>query len=470
MAEFLSEDFLLYSKAAKTLYHEYAEGMPIYDYHCHLPAQPIADDICFDNITQAWLAGDHYKWRAMRTNGVAERYVTGQANDIEKFEKWAETAPYTIGNPLFHWTHLELKRYFGISGKLLNAESAKGIYDSSGEMLRSKEFSIRNLMRKMNVKLVCTTEGPLDGLEYHKRIHDDGFEVKVHTTWRPDEAMAIEDAGKLNGWIGRLREATGVDVKDFNSYIEAIRKRHDFFHENGCRLSDHGLETAYAEDYTEYEIEKIFAKILASEDVDESQQLKFKSAMMFELAKMDFEKGWAQQLHFGAIRNNNSRMMKLIGPDTGFDSMGDDKIAESLSRFLDRLDTNDQLPKTIIYNLNPKDSEMIATMLGNFYSEGVPGKMQYGSAWWFLDQKDGMEKQIRVLSNIGLLSRFVGMLTDSRSFLSYPRHEYFRRILCNCIGGDVERGELPGDMKLLGKMVKDICYNNAVNYFSMAID
>ncbi len=470
MAEFITEDFLLQTKTAKLLYHEHAEKMPIYDYHCHLPANQIATDHQFGNLTQIWLYGDHYKWRAMRANGIPEKYITGEASDYEKFEKWAQTVPYTLCNPLYHWTHLELKRYFDIGGKLLNADTAKEIYKRCSEMLRTPEFSCRNLIQKANVKLLCTTEDPLDSLEHHKRIRNDDFEVAVHTAFRPDKAMAVENLAALNAWIDKLECLCDIEIIDYHSYIEAIRQRHYYFHENGCRLSDHGLETVYAEDYTESEIKKIYDKIRSGKTLDDLERLKFKSAMMVEFALMDYEAGWVQQLHLGALRNNNTRMLKSLGPDTGFDSIGDFETARPLAKFLDSLDKNNELPKTILYNLNPRDNELIATMVGNFQDGSSAGKIQYGSAWWFLDQKDGMEKQIKVLSNMGLLSRFVGMLTDSRSFLSYPRHEYFRRILCNMLGNEVEAGLLPEDLDLLGQMVEDICFNNAKNYFPMALD
>jgi glucuronate isomerase len=470
MAEFITEDFLLQTKTAKALYHEHAEKMPIYDYHCHLPADQIAADHQFENLTQIWLYGDHYKWRAMRANGIPEKYITGNASDYEKFEKWAQTVPYTLCNPLYHWTHLELKRYFGTGDKLLNPDTAKKIYERCSEMLKTPEFSCRNLIQKANVKLLCTTEDPLDSLEHHKKLRDDGFEIKVHTAFRPDKAMAVEDLPALNAWIDKLGCLGDIEIIDFHSYVEAIRQRHYYFHENGCRLSDHGLETAYAEDYTESEIKKIFDKIRSGKRLDKMECLKFKSAMMIEFALMDYESGWVQQLHLGALRNNNTRMLKAVGPDTGFDSIGDFETAVPLAKFLDTLDKKNELPKTILYNLNPRDNELIATMVGNFQDGSVAGKIQYGSAWWFLDQKDGMEKQLSVLSNMGLLSRFVGMLTDSRSFLSYPRHEYFRRILCNMLGSDVEAGLLPDDLDLLGKMVEDICFNNAKDYFPMALD
>ena len=470
MVQFLSEDFLLQTETARVLYHEHAEKMPIYDYHCHLRADQIAADKKFDTITRAWLYDDHYKWRVMRANGVAEKYITGSAGDYEKFEKWAETVPYTIRNPLYHWTHLELKSPFGIKGKLLNPNTAKQIYKTCNEMLRTPEFSVRNIMRKMNVKLVCTTEGPLDSLEHHKEIREDGFEIKVLAAFRPDKGLAVEDLPALNAWIDKLEGVCDTEITDFASYINAIRKRHEYFHENGCRLSDYGLETTYAEDYTETEIKKIFIKIRTGKDLYVSERLKFKSAMMVEFALMDHETGWVMQLHLGALRNNNTRMFKTLGPDRGFDSIGDFKIAVPLAKFLDCLDMNNKLPKTILYNLNPRDNELIAAMIGNFQDGSAVGKMQYGPAWWFLDHKNGMENQINALSNMGLLSPFIGMTTDSRSILSFPRHEYFRRILCQLLGNDVEAGLIPADMELLGKIVENICFNNAKNYFPMELD
>ena len=466
--KFLTEDFLLHSETARILYHEYAAKMPIFDYHCHLPPQQIAEDKRFGNLTQAWLYGDHYKWRAMRTNGVAEKYCTGDADDREKFRKWAQTVPCCLRNPLYHWTHLELKRYFGVE-KLLNADTAGEIYNRCSEMLNTPDFSVRNLLRKMDVRVVCTTEDPLDCLEYHQKIKEDGFEIAVHTCWRPDKAMAVEDVNGLNRWIDRVAELTNIEIKSFKAYLEAIAKRHEFFHNMGCRLSDQGVETAYAQDYTSSQIEDVFRKIRAGKDIDSAEKLRFKSALMYELTLMDYEKGWVRQLHIGALRNNNTRMLRTLGPDTGFDSILDAGIARPLAKFLDKLDTDDKLPKTILYNLNPADNELVATMIGSFQDGSIPGKLQFGPAWWFLDNKDGIEVQLRALSSMGLLSRFVGMVTDSRSFLSYPRHEYFRRILCNLIGEDVENGELPNDVKWLGQVVEDVCYNNAHNYFPMRI-
>jgi glucuronate isomerase len=469
-AKFVSGNFLLQNRTARVLYHEYASKMPIYDYHCHLPADKIAADHRFNNLTQIWLYGDHYKWRAMRANGINELYCTGDASDYEKFEKWAETVPYTIGNPLYHWTHMELRNPFGIQNKLLNAHTAKEIYETCSEMLRTPQFSVRNILRKMNVRLICTTEDPLDPLDAHRRIREDDFEIRVYTAFRPDKAMAVEDGAALNVFMDKLEGVCDTEIVNFTSYIEALRSRHSYFHATGCRLSDHGLTAPYAEDYAEREIRNIFDKMRRGKELDNSERLKFKSAMMFEFALMDYECGWVMQLHLGALRNANTRMTKALGPDCGFDSIGDSEMAKPLAKFLDRLDRNNQLPKTILYNLNPRDNAVMATMTGNFQDGSVAGKMQWGSAWWFLDQKDGMEAQIGTLSNMGLLSRFIGMLTDSRSFLSYPRHEYFRRILCNMLGSDVEAGLIPADMELLGKTVEDICFNNARNYFPMELD
>ena len=467
---FIDDDFVLQSKAARRLYHDYAEQMPIYDYHCHLPAELIANDHQFENITQLWLYGDHYKWRAMRTNGVNERYCTGDATDWEKFEKWAQTVPSTLRNPLYHWTHMELKNPFGVDNKLLNGDTAKEIYDHCNSLLQKPEYSVRGLLRKFNVKLVCTTEGPLDTLEHHKKIAAEGLDFNVHTAFRPDKALLADDLEFLNGWIDKLSKVADVDIKSFSDLLEALKKRHDFFGENGCRLSDYGIDHAYAEDYTQSEVDKIFTKIRANQQLSPDEILKYKSAVLYECCLMDAKAGWVMQLHLGAMRNNNTRMFNNLGPDTGFDSIGDLPQAASLAKFLDSLDAKDKLPKTILYNLNPADNEMIATMLGNFQDGSVPGKLQYGSGWWFLDQKDGMEKQMTALSNLGLLSRFVGMVTDSRSFLSFPRHDYFRRVLCNLLGSDAEQGLVPADYDLLGSMVQDICFNNAARYFPMQLD
>lgn len=465
MKPFMDDNFILQTKTAEYLYHEHAKKMPIIDYHCHLIPEQIAENRQFDNITQPWLYGDHYKWRAMRTNGVDEKYCTGDASDWEKFEKWAETVPHTLRNPLFHWTHLELKAYFNITD-ILGPDTAQSIYEKTSGMLQSEDYRVQGLLKKMNVEVVCTTDDPIDNLEYHKQIADSGTSLKVYPTWRPDKAMAVEDAKVYNAYLDKLAEVSGININTYSSLIEALKKRHDFFHEVGCRLSDHGLENFYAESYTQSEIDTIFSKIRGGASLAQEEILKFKSATLYDFALMDHARSWTQQFHIGAMRNNSARMFRTLGPDTGFDSIGDYAVATPMSRFLDKLDTDNKLAKTILYNLNPADNEVLATMLGNFQDGSVPGKIQFGSGWWFLDQKDGMEKQMNALSNLGLLSRFVGMLTDSRSFLSYPRHEYFRRILCNLIGNDVENGEIPNDKKLLGSMVENISYNNAKNFFN----
>jgi glucuronate isomerase len=437
-----------------------------------LPPQQIAEDHKFENLTQAWLYGDHYKWRAMRAHGVAERYCTGDASDWEKFQKWAETVPATLRNPLYHWTHMELRRPLGITDRLLSPQTAEGIWEETRAKLSQDEFSCRGIMRQMNVALVCTTDDPIDSLEYHAVIAADAsMKLKVLPAFRPDKAMAVGAPEAFNAWVDRLAEISHVDIKDdFATYMEAIRQRHDFFHSMGCRISDHGVETLYAEDYTESEINTIFRRIRRGNELRPQEILKFKSAMLYELALLDHEKGWAQQYHFGALRSSNTRMLKALGPDTGFDSIGDFEVATSMSRFLDRLDHQQRLAKTILYNANPAQNDVVATMIGNFQDGRLPGKMQFGSAWWFMDQKDGIRRQLNALSNQGLLSHFVGMVTDSRSFLSYPRHEYFRRILCNLLGTEMQQGLLPDDVKLIGSMVQDICYHNAVKYFGFELE
>lgn len=463
---FIDDDFLLSTETAKRLYHEYAEDLPIIDYHCHLPVREIADDKNFSSITEIWLNGDHYKWRAMRTNGVDEKFITGSASDYEKFLAWAKTVPDTIRNPLYHWTHMELKNPFGVRDKLLNENTAKEIWEQCNSLLQMKEFSTRGLLNHFKVEVVCTTDDPVDDLSYHKKIKEDNFNVKILPAFRPDKGMMVENKSVFKSWFEKLQQLVKYEIKSFETYIEAINQRHDYFHQNGCRLSDHGIENAYAEDYTEEDIEKIFQKILRDDELSGTEILKFKSAMMYEFGLMNHSKGWVQQLHLGALRNNNTRMYNRLGPDTGFDSIGDFALAVPLAKYLNKLDTNDKLAKTILYNLNPADNELMATMIGNFQDGSVPGKLQFGSAWWFLDQKDGMEKQINALSNMGLLSRFIGMLTDSRSFLSYPRHEYFRRILCAMLGSDVENGLIPDSDELLAPLVKNVCYFNAKNYFN----
>ena len=467
---FITENFLLFSRAAVRLYHEYAREMPIIDYHCHLPPREIAEDRRFENLTRIWLTGDHYKWRAMRAAGVAERYCTGDASDWEKFQKWAETVPQTLRNPLYHWAHLELKRPFGISDRLLGPATAKGIWEECNAKLARPEFSCRGIMRQMKVVLVCTTDDPTDSLEYHQAIAaDKSFPIRVLPTFRPDKAMAIESPAAFNAWVARLAQSAGVEIRTLDDFRSALAARHDFFHRQGCRISDHGLETMYAEEYTESELAGIFGRLREGRAASPGETAKFKSAISYELAVMDHQKDWTQQFHLGALRSTNSRTLAALGPDTGFDSIGDWPVAGPMARFFDRLDREGRLTRTILYNLNPAWNDLLATMIGNFQDGQTPGKMQFGSGWWFLDQKDGMERQIESLSNQGLLSRFVGMLTDSRSFLSYTRHEYFRRILCNVLGREMEQGILPNDFELIGEMVRDISYNNAAKYFGFAI-
>lgn len=466
MKPFIHEDFLLQSETAKHLYHNFAKSLPIIDYHCHLDPKMVAEDHQFSSITELWLGGDHYKWRALRANGVAEKYITGDASDWEKFQKWAETIPYAMRNPLYHWTHLELKTCFGID-KVLNPDTAKEIFDECNAKLQLPEYSAKNLMRKYKVEVVCTTDDPIDSLEYHKQIKESGFEIKVLPTWRPDKAMAVESASAFKTYIDTLSSVSGIRINSFKEIIDALLIRHKYFEELGCRLSDHGMEEFYAEDYTEAEIEAIFSKVYGGTELNEAEIKKFKSAMLIEFGKMDADTGWAQQFHYGVIRNNNTKMFKAIGADTGFDSITQVITAKNMAKYFDTLNSMDKLTKTIIYNLNPSDNTMLATMIGNFQDGSVPGKMQFGAGWWFLDQKDGMEQQMNALSLQGLLSRFVGMLTDSRSFVSYARHEYFRRIMCNLIATDVEKGEIPAsEMSRIEQMVADISYYNAKNYFN----
>ncbi|GAC1382814.1 MAG: glucuronate isomerase [Ginsengibacter sp.] len=469
MKGFIENNFLLENRTAEKLYHDYAAPMPIIDYHCHLPPDQIANDVKFDNLTKVWLNGDHYKWRAMRTNGIEESYITGDNPDIEKFEKWAETVPYTLRNPLYHWTHLELKRYFGID-KILNPQSAKDIYLECNALLQQPKFSVRHLMEKMNVKIVCTTDDPLDNLQYHKSIGQSGFTISVFPAFRPDKAMNVNDVNAFNEYLNRLEGVANISITELDSFLIALKTRHDYFETMNCSVSDHGLEEIYADEYNEKEIEIIFIKIRNGKELLDNEIRKFKSFMLYTFAVWDHEKGWVQQYHLGALRNTNKRMLHKLGPDTGWDSIGDFEQGKQLAKFLGRLDLEDKLTKTIIYNLNPADNEIMASMIGNFNDGSIAGKIQYGSAWWFLDQKDGMIKQINALSNMGLLSRFVGMLTDSRSFLSYPRHEYFRRTLCNLFGTEIENGELPNDVSWTGKIIQDICYNNARDYFNWNVN
>lgn len=461
----MDKDFMLESDVAKQLYHQYAADKPIIDYHCHLDPRVIADNHNFENLSQVWLGGDHYKWRAMRGNGIKEEYITGDKSDYHKFEKWAETLPYTMRNPLYHWTHLELSRVFGVD-KILKPSTAREIYDECTAKLQQAEFSPQGLMRGSNVEAVCTTDDPIDSLEHHRRIAENPFGTKVLPTWRPDKAMAVESAESYNLYINKLEEASDSSIGSYSDLITALITRHNHFAEQGCRLSDHGLDTFYAEPYTPTQIEAIFKKVRSGGELSTEEIAKFRSAFLFDMAVMDHAKGWTQQFHIGAIRNNNTRMFRQLGPDTGYDAIHDLSCAEAGHRFLDSLEREGALTKTILYNLNPKDNEVLTTMAYTFNDGSIAGKMQFGSGWWFLDQEMGMTNQINSLSALGLLSRFVGMLTDSRSFLSYPRHEYFRRILCNIIGEDVERGKLPAsEIDFLGEMVGNISYHNAKRYF-----
>lgn len=467
MKTFITDDFLLQSEVARELYHEHAKDQLIIDYHCHLPPDQIASNRRFDNLYQVWLEGDHYKWRAMRSNGVAESYCTGGATDREKFNAFAATVPKTLRNPLYHWTHLELQRYFGID-ELLDESTADHVWDQANEKLES--MPVHQLLTGSRVAAVCTTDDPTDTLEHHRMIKQEGeLGTRVYPTFRPDKALAVHDAVAFNGWTDKLAEVSGVDCSCLGDFLDALKQRHDFFHAMGGRLSDHGMNALDAEECRKSEASAIFDRARSGKLVGATDAAKFRSYLMVFFGHLDAEKGWTKQLHLGALRNNNTRLLRALGPDTGFDSIGDQPQAAALSRYLDRLDQDDCLPKTILYNLNPADNYLFGTMIGNFQDGTVPGKIQFGSGWWFLDQKEAMEWQINSLSNLGLLSRFVGMLTDSRSFLSYPRHEYFRRILCNLIGRDVVNGELPRDMRLLGQMVENICFGNARDYFGLEL-
>ncbi len=461
---FIHENFLLSNKYAQELYHDHASKMPIIDYHCHLPPKEIAANKVFENITQAWIYGDHYKWRAMRTLGIQEKYITGGASDKEKFEKWAQTVPYTLRNPLYHWTQLELSRYFGID-QLLSPKTASEIYDQASLQLNTTAFSTQGILKKMNVEVVCTTEDPTDSLEYHKELATSDFKTHISTSFRPDKAIFIDHQGFI-GYLRSVEEASGVAIQNYQNLKYALVNRIEYFHENGCRVSDHGLNYIPYISYNEAEVTKIFNKRIEKQNLSAEEILKYQTALLRFLSQEYHSRGWVQQFHLGALRNNNTRMLKELGPDTGWDSIADYPQAESLSRFLNSLDLEDQLTKTIIYNLNPADNEVMASMIGNFNDGSVKGKVQFGSGWWFLDQKDGMTKQLNALSNMGLVSCFIGMLTDSRSFLSFPRHEYFRRVLCNLFGQEIEQGELPNDIPWIGQIIEDISYNNAKEYFN----
>jgi glucuronate isomerase len=466
--QFMNEDFLLEGDAARTLYHDHAEGMPIFDYHCHVPPQQIAENTRFENLTQLWLKGDHYKWRAMRTCGIPESHITGDASDREKFRAWARTAPRTLGNPLYHWTHLELKRVFGVE-ELLSPDSADRIYDHCNALLKQDTYRVRGLMERFGVQAVCSTDDPVDALNFHEDIAGDTkFGIKVLPAFRPDKAHALEHPGRYKAWIETLEKAAGLAITGYAALVAALKARHEYFHAHGCRLSDHGLTFVPGERGTDEECDRIFKLVLAGGSASRDEVLKFRGAVLTELGRMDAEQGWVMQLHLGAMRSVNSRMFAALGPDTGYDVIGDWPQAEGLAALLDRLDADDRLPKTILYVLNPRDNEVLAAMTGAFQGGQQAGKLQFGSGWWFNDQKDGMERQLTALASMGLLSAFVGMLTDSRSFLSYPRHEYFRRILCNLMGGWMDSGQIPSDMKLSGGMVKDICFRNAASWFGIS--
>lgn len=462
---FLDRHFLLENEYAQILYEQFAANMPIVDYHNHLSPKDIATNRRFNNLTEIWLEGDHYKWRAMRINGVSERFITGDATPEEKFARWAETVPYTLRNPLYHWTHLELKNYFGVE-QLLQKSTATEIYQTCAEMLQHEKFHTRGLLEKMRVEVVCTTDDPADSLEHHIAFAEGGHELKMYPTFRPDKAFAIETGERYFEYLERLGAAASVGIQTFDDVLQALQQRIDFFDSLGCRASDHGLEHLYYHPQALQLADGIFRKAKDGKSLAADEIHAFKAAVLIHLGRMYHAKGWVQQFHLGALRNNNSRLLTQLGPDTGFDSIGDYRQAEAMSGFFNALDSTDQLSKTIIYNNNPSDNEVFATMLGNFSDGTIPGKMQFGSGWWFLDQKDGMERQLNALSNMGLLSRFVGMVTDSRSFLSFPRHEYFRRVLCNLWGKDIERGEVPDDISLVGEMVEKICYHNAKRFFN----
>lgn len=468
MKKFIDENFLLKNETAIDLYHNYAKHMPIFDYHCHLSPKDIAENKSFKNITEIWLGGDHYKWRAMRSNGIDEKYITGNATDYEKFKAWAKTVPYCLGNPLYHWSHLELKRYFDID-LIINEDTADEIWEKANKMLVEKEFTTKELIKRSNVKVLCTTDDAIDTLEYHKIIREDKeFDVKVIPALRPDKGINIQNDGFVE-WVNQLAEVSNRNISNYDDFIKALEDRVDFFHQQGCRLSDHGIDKMFFEEASDEEINVIFKKAMNNEALTNAEINKYKTKVMVDLARLYNELGWTMQLHIGALRNNNLKMFKQLGPDTGYDSIGDENIAEPLSKLLNKIDSENYLPKTILYCLNAKDNDVLATMIGNFQGGGIPGKLQFGSAWWFNDQKDGMEKQMISLANLGLFRRFVGMVTDSRSFLSYTRHEYFRRVLCNLVGTWAEEGEVPYDKELLGTMIQEICYKNAVRYFGIEV-
>ncbi|MCL2010862.1 MAG: glucuronate isomerase [Synergistaceae bacterium] len=471
MKTFMDDNFLLPNWASERLYHDYAKDMPIFDYHSHLPVGQVADDAQFENITQVWLYADHYKWRAMRACGVSEELVSGipvAAGDYERFEAWAKVVPQTVGNPLYHWSHLELKRYFGVN-EILSPKTAREIYDHCNGLLARSEFSVRSIIRSSNVSIVCTTDDPIDGLEGHIALAKENWGCKVYPTWRPDKALAAGDEAALNSWIDKLEAASGKSISAYADFMDALQARHDFFHECGCRLSDYGMERPYSAPYTASEVENCFKKIRSRTSLADGELEQYRSSVLFDLLCMDARAGWTQQLHLGAKRSNSAKAFKLRGPDTGYDSIGQFDTGSALVALLDRLDSADLLARTVIYSLNPNDNDMLASIAGSFMDGKTPGKIQLGTAWWHNDHKDGINRQFSALSSIGIISRFVGMLTDSRSFLSYPRHEYFRRLLCAKLGTEMENGELPPDFDHIGGIVRDVCFNNAVNYLGMEL-
>jgi glucuronate isomerase len=464
--KFIGEKFLLHTRTAQRLYRQFAEPQPIFDYHCHLPPKDIAENRQFRNLFEIWLEGDHYKWRAMRANGVAEKFCTGAAEPFDKFRAWASTVPHTLRNPLYHWTHLELKRYFGID-ELLDEESAARIWKKANEKLAGPELTTRGILKKFNVTTLCTTDDPTDDLAHHQKIAADGVVTRVLPAFRPDKALAVHQPAAFKAWVSRLAEAADRDISNLEDFVDALKLRHDYFHAQGCRLSDHGLNQCPASPCPDKAAAAIFARARRGQAASPEEHAQFGTCMMLHFGRWDAERGWVKQLHLGALRNNNTRLLAQLGPDTGFDCIGDFPQAQALVCYLDLLEREGRLPKVIVYNNNPVDNYVLATVIGSFQDGTIPGKMQFGSGWWFLDQKEGIQWQLNALSNLGLLSRFVGMVTDSRSFMSYPRHEYFRRVLCNLIGQEVESGELPNDEALLGTMITNICYSNARQYLAL---
>jgi glucuronate isomerase len=464
--KFMGEKFLLHNRAAQRLYRQFAEPEPIFDFHCHLSPKDIAENRQFGNLCEIWLEGDHYKWRAMRANGVAEKFCTGKAAPLDKFRAWAATVPHTLRNPLYHWTHLELKRYFGID-ELLDAASAGRIWKKANELLARPDFTARGILKKFKVTTLCTTDDPVDDLAHHKKIAADGAGTRVFPAFRPDKALAVGQPEAFNAWVGRLEQAAGMDIAKLEDFVSALRRRHDYFHANGCRLSDHGLAQCPASPCPDKTAAAIFARTRRGEAASAEEQAQFGTCLMLHFGRWDAERGWVKQLHLGALRNNNTRLLEQLGPDTGLDAIGDFPQAQALARYLDLLEREGRLPKMIVYNNNPVDNYVFAAILGSFQDGAIAGKLQFGAGWWFLDQKEGIQWQLNTLSKIGLLSRFVGMVTDSRSFMSFPRHEYFRRVLCNLIGQEMEQGELPDDEALLGGMIRNICYSNARYYLGL---